>query len=168
MRPIAWAHMKSFDHRKADDRRQFRLGGVRGRERTEHRSFLPIEPGSDRGGHAAVSGYLITAPVPFFATQIAGIGVSTAWGLIAAGEIETIAVGRRRLVVIESWRNYVARKLTAPPEDARRNNRVRPSGRLQSTAGPASLAPVTEAAERSGRHVGLGLLQNRHHVRTAR
>jgi hypothetical protein len=64
--------MKSFDHRKADGRRQFRLGGVRGPERTEHRSFLPIEPGSDRGGHAAVSGYLITAPVPFFATQ--GLG----------------------------------------------------------------------------------------------
>ena len=67
--------MKSSDHRKADDRRQFRLEGVRDRERTEDlsaRSFLPIEPGSDRGGHAAVSGYLITAPVPFFATQ--GLG----------------------------------------------------------------------------------------------
>jgi len=163
--------MKSLDHRKADDRRQFRLEGVRDRERTEDlsaRSFLPIEPGSDRGGHAAGSGYLITAPVPFFATQIAGIGVSTAWGLIAAGEIETIAVGRRRLVVIESWRNYVARKLTAPPEDARRNNRVRPSARLRSTVGPASLGPGTEAAERSGRDGGLGLLQNRHHVRSAR
>ena len=88
--------------------------------------------GSDRGGNAAGSGYLITAPVPFFATHIAGIGVSTAWALIAAGEIETIAVGRRRLVIIESWRNYVARKLAAPPEDARRNNRVRPSARLRS------------------------------------
>ena len=62
---------------------------------------------SDYGGNTAGSGYLITAPVPFFATYIAGIGVSTAWALIAAGEIETIAVGRRRLVVIESWRNYV-------------------------------------------------------------
>jgi hypothetical protein len=61
MRPIAWVHMKSLDHRKADDRRQFRLEGVRDRERTEDlsaRSFLPIEPGSDRGGHAAWSGYL--------------------------------------------------------------------------------------------------------------
>jgi hypothetical protein len=48
---------------------------------------------SDHGGNTAGSGYLITAPVPFFATYIAGIGVSTAWALIAAGEIETIAVG---------------------------------------------------------------------------
>jgi hypothetical protein len=55
---------------------------------------------SDRSGNAAGSGYLITAPVPFFAAQIAGIGVSTAWVLIAAGEIETIAAGRRRRVVI--------------------------------------------------------------------
>jgi hypothetical protein len=94
--------------------------------------------GSDRGGNAAGSGYLITAPVPFFAAHIAGIGVSTAWALIAAGEIETITVGRRRLVVIESWRNYVARKLAAPPEDARRNNRVRPSARLGSKARSAS------------------------------
>ena len=42
--------------------------------------------GSDRGGNAAGSGYL-TAPVAFFAAQIAAIGVSTAWALIAAGEI---------------------------------------------------------------------------------
>jgi len=99
---------------------------------------------SDHGGNTAGSGYLITAPVPFFATYIAGIGVSTAWALIAAGEIETIAVGRRRLVVIESWRNYVARKLAAPPEDARRNNRVRPSARLRSKPIPAGeAAPVT-------------------------
>ena len=94
--------------------------------------------GSDRGGNAAGSGYLMTASVPFFAAQIAGIGVSTAWALIAAGEIETIALGRRRLVVIESWRNYVARKLAAPPEDARRNNCVRPSARLRSRARCAS------------------------------
>ena len=54
------------------------------------------------------------------------------------------SVGRRRLVVIESWRNYVARKLAAPPEDARRNNRVRPSARLRSKPLPAGeAAPVT-------------------------
>jgi hypothetical protein len=95
--------------------------------------FFGIPHGfGSRQQYRRVSGYLITAPVPFFATYIAGIGVSTAWALIAAGEIETIAVGRRRLVVIESWRNYVARKLAAPPEDARRNNRVRPSARLRS------------------------------------
>jgi hypothetical protein len=106
--------------------------------------FLEYPMDSDHGGNTAGSGYLITAPVPFFATYIAGIGVSTAWALIAAGEIETIAVGRRRLVVIESWRNYVARKLAAPPEDARRNNRVRPSARLRSKPLPAGeAAPVT-------------------------
>jgi hypothetical protein len=164
--------MKSFDHRNADDRREFRLGGVRDREGTEDLSapsFLQVELGSDRGGHAAGSGCLITAPVSFFATQIAGIGVSTAWALIAAGEIETIAVGRRRLVVIESWRNYVARKLAAPPEDARRNNHVRPSARLRSTARPAGLASVTEAPERVGRHSGSGSVQSRgRHTRVAR
>jgi hypothetical protein len=164
--------MKSFDYRNADNRRRLRVAGVRDLEATEDlgtRSFLPIEQGSDRDGHAARSGYLITAPVAFFAMRIAGIGVSTAWALISAGEIETIAVGRRRLVVIESWRNYVARKLAAPPQDARRNNRVRPSARLRSTAGPASPASVTEAPERVGRHGGSGSLRSRQrHSRVAR
>ena len=156
--------MKSFDYRNADNRREFRLEGERDREGTEDLSapsFVQVELGSDLGGHAAGAGYLITAPVPFFATRIAGIGVSTTWGLISAGEIETIAVGRRRLVVVESWRNYVARKLAAPPEDARRNNRVRPSARLRTTARPAGRASATEAPERVGRPGGSGSLRSR-------
>ena len=48
--------------------------------------------GADRG-HAAGSGYLMTAPVTFSATRIAGI-VLTASALIAVGEIDTIAVGQ--------------------------------------------------------------------------
>jgi hypothetical protein len=47
--------------------------------------------GSDRGGNAAGSGYLMTASVPFFAAQIAGIGVSTAWALIAGASPSAVA-----------------------------------------------------------------------------
>jgi len=49
--------------------------------------------GSDRS-HADGSGYLMTAPVTFSATWIAGIGVLTASARIAAGENDTIAVGQ--------------------------------------------------------------------------
>jgi hypothetical protein len=66
----------------------------------------------------------ITAPVPKFAREIAGVSESTAWQWIKDGKIETVAIGARRLVVVESYRRLVAQKLEEPPADARRNSAV--------------------------------------------
>jgi hypothetical protein len=66
----------------------------------------------------------LTASIPRFAREIAHVADSTVWAMISRGELETISIGRRRLVVIESYRLLIAKKLAAPPEDARRNSAV--------------------------------------------
>jgi hypothetical protein len=71
--------------------------------------------------------HLITATVNDF-SRMSGLGVSTVWKLIAEQELETISVGKRRLVVIASYRRLVERKLAEGPQDARRNNRVPAAG----------------------------------------
>ncbi len=43
------------------------------------------------------------------AARLMGIGRTTAYKLIGAGEIETVQIGARRLVVVESIDNYVHR-----------------------------------------------------------
>lgn len=51
----------------------------------------------------------ITAPIPAAASML-GVGRTTLYGLIRAGDIETIHVGARRVVVVDSLREYVARQ----------------------------------------------------------
>lgn len=70
----------------------------------------------------------ITASIPRFAKEIAHISESATWALVSRGELETIAIGRRRLVVVESYRQLIAKKLAEPPQDARRNQAVPPLG----------------------------------------
>jgi hypothetical protein len=41
--------------------------------------------------------------------QKLGIGNTTAWKLIGQGDLETVSIGRKRLVVVASRRAYVAR-----------------------------------------------------------
>jgi hypothetical protein len=65
----------------------------------------------------------ITATIQQF-LQLSGLGHSTAYGLINSGVLDTITIGRRRLVVLDSWRREVARRLAGPQEDARRNQTV--------------------------------------------
>jgi hypothetical protein len=80
----------------------------------------------------------LTAPIPKFAREIAHVADSTVWAMISRGELETISIGRRRLVVVESYRQLIAKKLAAPPEDARRNGYVPRLGSKKSKA-PAEL-----------------------------
>jgi excisionase family DNA binding protein len=47
------------------------------------------------------------------AAQMLGLGRSMTKQLVATGELETVTVGRRRLVIVESIREYVMRKRTA-------------------------------------------------------
>jgi excisionase family DNA binding protein len=65
-------------------------------------SFPSTEPGLDP----------ITATIPQFC-RLSGIGRSKTYELLASGEIESILVGSRRLIVVDSWRRLVA----AAPRD---------------------------------------------------
>ena len=47
------------------------------------------------------------------AAQMLGIGRSMAKRLVARGELETVEVGRRRLVLVASIRDYVERRRAA-------------------------------------------------------
>jgi hypothetical protein len=51
----------------------------------------------------------ITATIPEFC-RISGIGRSSLYELTSGGVIESITIGRRRLIVIESYRALLARK----------------------------------------------------------
>ena len=76
---------------------------------------------------------IITMPViPFM--RASGLGHSKVWEMISSGEIETITVGKRRLVVVDSYRRLVARKLAEPRQDARRNAAVPALGTKASAA----------------------------------
>ncbi len=57
-----------------------------------------------------------TAPVQRFCTEIAGIGLSKAYELINRGELKSITIGKRRLVLLESWYDFVERSLSTPAE----------------------------------------------------
>jgi excisionase family DNA binding protein len=55
----------------------------------------------------------ITAPVNEFA-QLSGLGVSTVWAMIKDKRLEAIAIGRRRLIVIDSYRRLIEGQRAAP------------------------------------------------------
>jgi hypothetical protein len=54
--------------------------------------------------------------------KLSGLGHSKTYELIGDGTLVTFAIGRRRLILIESYLEYLDRLLTGPPGDARRNN----------------------------------------------
>jgi hypothetical protein len=55
---------------------------------------------------------IITAPIDRFC-ELAGIGRSKVYELIGAGELESVVLGGRRLVVIDSWLRLIAAELAA-------------------------------------------------------
>jgi excisionase family DNA binding protein len=55
---------------------------------------------------------IITARIEDFC-RLAGIGRSKVYEMIATGEIESVHLGGRRLIVVDSWRRLVA----AAPRD---------------------------------------------------
>jgi hypothetical protein len=50
-----------------------------------------------------------TMPVPQF-LGMAGLGKTKCYELIGSGDLETILIGRRRLVVIDSYRQMIERQ----------------------------------------------------------
>lgn len=69
----------------------------------------------------------ITATVQRF-LGISGRGKTKVWELIHDGTLETIVIGRRRLIVLDSYRRLIAAQQTGPSGDARRNSAVLPIG----------------------------------------
>ncbi len=63
--------------------------------------------------HKIAEHELLVVPITTAATML-GIGRSTLYGLLGADEIETIKVGRRRLVVMASLRAFVEAKRCSP------------------------------------------------------
>jgi hypothetical protein len=93
---------------------------------------------------------IISAPVKEF-SRISGLGESTIWAMIHDGRLESIAIGRRRLVLIESYRRLIEQQRAAPPRDARRNSAVPPLGSNRRGAVPSSVTNAGAKTKRRGR-----------------
>jgi hypothetical protein len=98
---------------------------------------------------------VISAPVRGFA-RISGLGESTVWAMIHDGRLETIAIGRRRLVLIDSYRRLIKQQRAEAPKDARRNGTVPPLGSVVTK-------PPCKSARALDRHINEIGLSNRAH-----
>jgi hypothetical protein len=66
----------------------------------------------------------ITATIPEF-RRLSGIGRSKIYELLDAGEIESIHIGARRLILVDSYKRLIERQRVAPKPDGdtpRRNS----------------------------------------------
>jgi hypothetical protein len=70
----------------------------------------------------------ITLPTDEFC-RVTGLGKTTVGHLIKDNILKTVAIGNRRLIVVESYRKLIADKQNAPPVDCRRNGDVPTVGR---------------------------------------
>jgi len=57
-----------------------------------------------------------TVPIGRFCSEIAGIGITKAYELLNAGEIQSISIGKRRLIILSSWHRFVERNLGTPAD----------------------------------------------------
>jgi len=73
---------------------------------------------------------------------ISGLGKTKTWELIHDGTLKTIVIGRRRLIVLDSYRRLIAAQQTGPPGDARRNNTVPPIGSSKRRGRPPMVPDV--------------------------
>lgn len=65
----------------------------------------------------SISENIITTPVGEFC-RISGIGRTRVYELIAAGELDSITLGKRRLIVLDSFRRLIERQRVAPTHAA--------------------------------------------------
>jgi hypothetical protein len=70
---------------------------------------------------------------------MSGFGESTVWKLIHDGDLETVAIGRRRLVLIDSYRRLIEKLRQGAPQDARRNSTVPSLGSTKRQSAPTDL-----------------------------
>jgi hypothetical protein len=69
--------------------------------------------------------HIITATIPEF-RRLSGISRSRIYELLDAGEIESVYIGARRLIVVDSYRGLIERQ--------REVHRQKPSSRASDTA----------------------------------
>jgi hypothetical protein len=74
-------------------------------------SQITINPGT---GGAIWDRYITMTPRQFRAAS--GIGNTLLYDLIRRGEIDSITIGRRRLIVVESYRRLIERARSTPAE----------------------------------------------------
>ncbi|HTW51431.1 MAG TPA: hypothetical protein VME45_06005 [Stellaceae bacterium] len=56
-----------------------------------------------------MDGSIITAPIGEFC-RISGFGRSRVYELIDAGDLESVLIGKRRLIIIDSYRQLIERR----------------------------------------------------------
>jgi excisionase family DNA binding protein len=88
------------------------------------------------GMAAAAEPDVITASIQQF-IKISGLGNTTIYRMLNEGELESVNVGRRRLIVIDSYRRYLERNRGAPATSPIANSPPRPDRRR---AGRSALA----------------------------
>jgi excisionase family DNA binding protein len=78
--------------------------------------------------------------IPEAAASI-GVGRSLMYELVATGQVETVHVGRRRLVVVASVESYVEKLRTASSSEVSASETARPAlrGAAQATASPGGV-----------------------------
>src|SRR5215470_10032682 len=86
---------------------------------------------------------VISASVREFA-RISGLGESTILAMIGDGRLGSVAIGRRRLVLIESYRRLIAQQRAATPRDAPRNPPLPPLAiKRHDGPPPAAIGPAS-------------------------
>lgn len=65
------------------------------------------------------TGERITAPVGEFC-RLAGIGRSLVYEMIGDGRLDSITIGKRRLIVLDSYRRLIERQRTIRPTHNKR------------------------------------------------
>jgi hypothetical protein len=80
------------------------------------------------------------APAHF--PEISGLSTSTTWDLIRAGRLKTVDSGRRKMIVVDSYRALIRELKAQPQQDARRNNTVPALGSGRRHGRPRKPAPA--------------------------
>jgi excisionase family DNA binding protein len=58
--------------------------------------------------------YDIISRPPAEFCRMTGIGLTKLYEMLKKGELQSVTIGKRRLILLDSWRNYVSEHLGAP------------------------------------------------------
>jgi hypothetical protein len=83
---------------------------------------------------------ITVAPAHF--PEISGLSTSTTWDLIRQGRLTTVRSGRRRMIVVDSYRELIRELKALPQQDARRNNTVPALGSGRRRGRPRKFDPA--------------------------
>ena len=110
------------------------------------RRLVLIEPYLKSVGLDPPAYPITVAPAHF--PELSGLSTSTTWDLIRSGRLTTVRVGRRQMVIVESYRALIEELRALPRQDARRNKMV-PALGSGNTRGPPSRKSESARAART-------------------